>query len=409
MSKKNAIILIMVIFLGSLGALIWFYFNGTNTNRVAIQDPVGNVYDPFGTINTPTNTIPPSENNSKSTSTIQENRNRLRQVSLEPVSGYTLTNQSTKPVVRYVLRANGNIYETLTDQIESRRLSNTTIPRVYESNWLPDGNNLVLRYLKEDNQTIVSFSVKINPATSTVNEFEGGIDGSFLTENISTLSINPKGDKIFTGVPSLNGLSAYISNTKGLNKKIIFESPLIEWISSWPKEDTITLNTKASGLAAGYLYFLNSQTGDLTKILGGITGLTSKINTGATEVLYSDSSRGLPKLYLFNVKKKESKLLPWNTLPEKCVWGELNPKIIYCAVPKSYEKGTYPDQWYQGLTNFNDSIWSFNTETGASSEIYNLETSGQKIDVINPIISKNDSNLFFTDKTTLTLWQLNLK
>ena len=409
MSKKNAIILILAVFIGSLAALIWFYFNGVeDKNRVVIQDPTGDVYDPFGTINTaPTPTVPAEPEQKVETPTIITNP--LRQLSTDPISGNILINKDGKSIVRYILRANGNIYESYSDQTESRRLSNTTIPKVYESNWLPDGNHLILRYLKENNQTIVSFSVKINPSTSTTNEFEGGIDGNFLTEDITILSVSPKGDKIFTGIPNLNGLSAYISSPNGLNKKLIFESPLVEWISSWPKDDIVTLNTKASGLLPGYLYFLNTQNGNLTKILGGINGLTSKTNSGATEVLYSDSSRGLPKLYLFNVKSREGKLLPWSTLPEKCAWGELNKKIIYCAVPKSFESGTYPDIWYQGLTSFSDSVWSYNTETGASSELLNPENNNQKLDIINLMISKDDANLFFTDKTTLTLWQLNLK
>lgn len=303
MSKKNAIILILTVFVVSLGALIWFYFNGLgNGNKVLIEQPSGDVYDPFGTIGN--NDLPaPVQDDRSEDSGVSVTINKLQQISTEPISGFTIINKGSEYLARYILRANGNIYETITDKNESRRLSNTTIPRVYESDWLPDGNRLIIRYLKENDQTINSFSVKINPATSTTNEFEGGIDGNFLTEDITVLSINPKGDKIFTGIPNLNGLSAYISKPDGSNKKLIFESPLIEWISSWPKEEIITLNTKASGLAPGYLYFLNSQTGDFTKILGGIVGLTTKTNPTVTEVLYSDSARGTPKLYLLNIKK----------------------------------------------------------------------------------------------------------
>ena len=66
---------------------------------------------------------------------------------------------------------------------------------VYDEEYL---NRIILiRYLKDDTETIETFSVKISPATTTLNEFEGGIDGNHLTENISSLAVNQSGDKIF--------------------------------------------------------------------------------------------------------------------------------------------------------------------------------------------------------------------
>jgi hypothetical protein len=142
---------------------------------------------------------------------------------------------------------------------------------------------------------------------------------------------------------------------------------LIEWLVSWPKEGTITLTTKPSATIPGFLYFLNSQTGNFSRVIGNINGLTTKTNRDASEVLYSDSLSGTPKLYLLNVKSGERKLLLWNTLPEKCLWSNTDVKIVYCAVPKGFPTGDYPDAWYQGLVNFTDDIWMINTSTMAST------------------------------------------
>jgi len=358
MSKKTAIILILVVFLGAIGALIWFYFSGSVVSKPPIKQVVtGDVYDPFGTkatdnaiANTPTDLTPVDSDQGNFVAV-----NKLRQISIDPVSGYTLINTNDgKTNIHYILRANGNIYETYADSLESKRLSITTIPKVYESNWLPSGDKLIIRYLKDNTENIQTFSVKINPATTTLNEFEGGIDGNFLAENISSLAINPAGDKIFYFTTNLNGSSGYISKPDGLNKKLLFESPLIEWNISWPKEETITLTTKPASTIPGFMYFLNSTTGNLSKVLGDVLGLTSKTNKTATEVLYSDSARNTPRLYLYILKTGESKLLPWSTFPEKCLWSNTDNKIIYCAVPKSFDSGNYPDLWYQGLTNFTD-------------------------------------------------------
>ncbi len=405
-----------MIFLVALGSLLWFYFSfNTGVKQpTATTTPSTDTYDPFGTnMNNVDITIATSTDNTNNNNVIVDTTpDRLRRISSEPISGFTvLDNKKTgKTDIRYILRANGNIYETYSDSLELKRLSITTIPKVYESQWLPSGNNLIIRYLKNDNESIETFSVKINPATTTLNEFEGGVDGNHLIEKITTLAINPAGDKIFYLVNNLSGSVGVISKPDGLNKKVIFESPLVEWLSTWPKEEIVTLNTKASYKIPGYLYFLNTKTGDFSKVIGNLPGLTSKTNSAVTEVLYSDSIRDIPRLYLYNIKSKEAKLLSWNTFAEKCIWGRENSKIIYCAVPNTIPNGQYPDDWYQGLVSFSDSIWMLDTETGASSLVLDTEkTTGDKLDIVEMQISQKDDILLFMNKTDLNFWGLTLK
>ena len=413
-SKQTAIILILVIFLGVIGALLYFYFTfNTTTPKISTSPTKIDVYDPFGTKVT--------ENTVSSTTDIDTGSNetpdnttaeKLRQISNDPISGFSVIENSktNRTDIHYILRANGNIYEAYTDSLETKRISVTTIPKVYESMWLPNGENLIIRYLKDNMESIETFSVKIKPATTTLNEFEGGIDGNHLAENITALAVNPAGDKIFYLTENLNGSSGLVSKPDGLNKKLLFESPLVEWLVSWPKEETITMSTKPSAEIAGYLYFLNSQTGTFSRILGGINGLTTKTNASATEVLYSDSIRGAPRLYLYTIKTGESKLLPWNTFPEKCLWSSTDSKIIHCAVPKSFASGDYPDTWYQGLVSFTDDIWMINTDTLASTQIFDIQKeTANNIDAVDIQIDSNDNYLFFTDKASLTFWSLNLK
>jgi len=410
MSKKSAIILIITVFIGTLAALIWFYFNNAITPTTTVQVPAGDVYDPFGLGNRGSAATSTTINQTPS-QVVTQPIQVLRKISEEPTSGATLFDSTTNSHtnIRYILRANGNIYETYTNSTEIRRISNTTVPKVYESLWLPDGQNLIIRYLKDITDNIQSFSVKINVATSTTNTFEGGIDGMFLPENITQLAINPSGDKIFFLTSNLSGSTGSISKTNGLNKKNIFESPLVEWIVTWPKEETITMTTRASVNTPGFLYFLNSKTGSFDRVLGNISGLTTKTNPPATQVLYSDSTKGTPTLYLYDIKKDESKMLPWNTLPEKCVWGQNDTKSIYCAVPKSFPTGNYPDAWYQGLVSFADSIWKYNTDTGTSSLVSDLQSANMDIDATDLKISSDDGYIVFTDKASLSLWGLQIK
>lgn len=418
MSKSKAILIILAIFIIVFGALIWFYFssNGLISTKtpVSTSTSTADVYDPFGTNTTNNPTVTPNTDITvvdNTTPVTPISTDKLRQISTEPTSGFSIiTDTKTKKLVtRYILRANGNIYEAYMDSPELKRLSITTIPKVYEADWLPDGERLIVKYLRDDIENVETFSIKLNPATTTLNEFEGGVDGNHLTENINALAINPKGDKIFYLTHSSSTATGFLAKPDGLNKKVLFTSPISEWLVSWPKEETITMNTKPSAQVAGYLYFLNSVTGSFTKVLGDVKGLTTKTNKGATEVLYSDSIRGNPKLYLYNIKTKESKLLPWSTLPEKCLWSNTDDKIIYCAVPKALPKGEYPDSWYQGVVGFSDDIWLMNTDTGAATLVYDIEKeTGNKIDIINPQLDKAGNYLFFMNKADLTFWNLDL-
>lgn len=415
MSKQTAIIFILVVFLGAIGALLYFYFI-FNASPV-VQTPVQSTtvtYDPFGTrvmnIETPATTTEVTTNDNITPTT--SGLDRLLKISEEPVSGFSLINDSrnNKTNIHYILRANGNIYEAYTNSQEQKRLSITTIPKVYESMWLPDGIRLIIRYLKDNTENVQTFSVKINPATTTLNTFEGGVDGNHLPDNIVGLAINPLGDKLFYLTSGLNGVSGYISKPDGLNKKLLFESPLIEWTISWPKEETITMTTKPSSNVPGYLYFLNSKTGAFSRVIGNIAGLNTKISSSTAEILYSDSIRNIPRLYLYNIKKGESKLLPWNTFPEKCLWSNTDSKIVYCAVPKTFPSGDYPDAWYQGLVSFSDDIWMINTDTQASTLVYDIEReTNNTMDITDLQLDKNDNHLFFINKTDLTLWSLSLK
>ena len=304
MSKKSAILLILTVFLATLGALIWFYFTYTGPRPQTPIITTVDVYDPFGTGSSGGLVSSSTYSTTVEEPSGEETINKLRKISDEPIAGFVVTDsKDSKTNIRYILRANGNIYETYTNSDESKRISNTTVPKVYESNWLASADRLIIRYLKEKTESIQTFSVKINPATTTLNEFVGGIDGNFLPENITGLAVNPIGDKIFYLTGSIQGVSAYIAKPDGLNKKLIFESPLVEWSVSWPKEEIITMSTKATARLPGYLYFLNSKTGDFSKVLGDILGLTTKTNRQATAVLFSDSARDKPRLYLFNLKK----------------------------------------------------------------------------------------------------------
>ena len=305
-------------------------------------------------------------------------------------------------------RAVGHTYEYIPENQtgEANRITTTTIPKIQESVWASTGSNLIFRYLDNDTDDIISFAGKINTISNS-KDTPGEVTGSFLSPNIKQIAINPKGDKIFGLIDKSDksGTYGYTTNINGGDKKVMFESPISYWNISWPKESTITFTTKPSFRDYGLLYFFNTQTGAMDRVLGNITGLSTVTNKDANLVAYSYSTNNSFAIEVYDVVEKISKKINLSTLADKCTWANNNSKILYCAIPTSIVGDSYPDAWYQGLESFTDNIWQIDTETGATTEVYKIGSNeNADIDVSDIKISLNDQYLAFSNKKDLSLW-----
>ena len=414
MSKRNSILIISAVIIFIIGGLLFFYFSSnknTNTTTGATST------NPFGDTseynNSNNNTSGEQTNQNDNTNEVIQNTNKLSQVYKNPTSGAVfLKNKENQNILRFVDRAVGNVYEYIPEtQTSVNRVTNTTIPKIQETIWSSTGSKLILRYLENDTDTITSFAGKIEADTSSSStDSIGKISGSFLTSNIGQLVSNPKGDKIFSLVDKSDrsGTYGFTSNFDGTNKKNIFDSSILYWNISWPKENIITFTTKSNSKDIGLLYFFNTQTYSMDRILGNIIGLSTVVNNTADLVAYSYSSNSSFALDVYDVKNKISKNFKISTLADKCIWGSNNIKILYCAIPQSITEGDYPEVWYQGLTSFSDNIWELDIEKGTMTVLYESVTDGSTFDAINLNISSDDQYLSFSNKNDLSLWLLEL-
>ena len=395
-----------------MGGLIFFYFSSNKTGINATSTP--QTTNPFGTTpgNKEVGTSTQTQQNNQTSPGTFKNLNKLIQLYKNPTSGAVFFIKNNQNILRFVDRAVGNIYEYLPDSQtgEVQRITNTTIPKIQESMWSGSGNNLVLRYLDNNTDNINSFSAKIK-IDSTSTDSLGELTGLFLPQNIKQLAINPGGDKIFALVDKSDksGTYGFVVNLDGSSKKVVFDSPISYWNISWPKENVVTLTTKPNYIDTGLLYFFNPQTYSMDKILENITGLSTLTNKDASLIAYSYSVENSFYLNVYDAINKISKNLVIKTLADKCVWGNNNTKILYCAIPKVIAADNYPDAWYQGLESFSDDIWKMNTETGEVTQIYQIGSNENvDIDVFDLKISPDDKYLTFSNKTDLSLLLLEL-
>ena len=462
MSKRNLILLIVVLGILVIGALGFLYFyqpQSKNINTAGDTNFFAN-FLPFGksTTTIPNNVTPPTDvSGYVPPIETQTSDVKLKKVSTFPIAGFGVfmkerfkdianpnpvvtptpdtttiipvtTPDTTKkgakvvtpklpvpvapptefmPALRYVNRATGNIYQTFADKIDERRFSNTTIPKVYEAFFGNKGQSVVMRYLK-DNKTIETF------VGDLPKEYLGAdsvgtsqITGIFLPENISDMSVSPDSSQIFYLFDVGDSVAGITLALQTSTKVQVFDSPFTERLSSWSNNKIITVTTKPSASVPGYAYAINTDKKDINKILGGINGLTTLTSPDEKMVLYSNNNLSLN---IFNITTGASTPVGIKTLSEKCVWG-IASDVIYCAVPKFIDPGQYPDSWYQGEISFSDEVWKIDPVTGNTTKILDPVSiqNGEDIDGIKLSLDDAQNYLFFVNKKDSYLWELNLK
>lgn len=422
MTKKTAIkilILVIILALGVVGYIVFFQGNTQEENNELNlpNQPESNFFPESENFDPESNNQQENNNNSNNNTVIP----KLRQISQNPVAGYVLLDRSasstntlsedevveeTETVYRYVNRSNGNILETTSKKTNTDRLTNRTIPKVYESLFSEDGENLIFRYL--DNRIIeTNIGNIINNSTSTVIGDEGNfatLETSFLPRNIKNVVVYD--DSVFYTIPGDFGLNGFLFDFNNQNQTLVFGSQITQLEPKWVDENTLLFGTKPSDDSEGYLFEYNINSRELRKILDGGNSFNFIPKENSNLVLYSNLEGSQISSYVFNREDLSQTNINLNTIvSDKCVWSNTRDNIVYCAEPINTIGLGYPDVWYQGRVFLTDNLYEINTETGVKNRI-NLEGS---FDITNIKISDNDEYITFINKKDLTLWSLDIK
>ncbi|MFA5840929.1 MAG: hypothetical protein WC847_01490 [Candidatus Paceibacterota bacterium] len=460
MSKRNFILLIIVLVILTLGVLGFLYLQQpTSPGGDSTGTNFGSKFNPFGTSDTnkpPTPPPPVDVSGYEPAPSTPDALVKLRKISSMPIAGFTVFSKerlkdvvapavtpltdtpasadapavisapktpaktNTKitkptppltefmPALRYVARADGNIYQTFADRVLEQKFSVTIIPKIYEAFFGNNGSSVIMRYLKGDVKTVATFigtlPKEILGADTTVSN---EVKGTFLPDNIKDISLLPDGSSAFylfnVGDNTIGTTLNFVTNKKAQ----IFDSSFNEWLSVFSNTKTITLTTKPSSEVLGYMYTLNTGTKNFTKTLGGINGLTTLASPSGNLVLFSDNNLFLN---VYHTDTKTTDPLGVKTLPEKCVWNKTSD-TAYCGVPKYIASGGYPDSWYQGEVSFSDQIWKIDIKTGNATIIADpvAVQGGEDTDSIKLALDDGENYLFFVNKKDSYLWELGLK
>ncbi|MEI6345641.1 MAG: hypothetical protein WCO79_00150 [bacterium] len=351
----------------------------------------------------------------------------LRKISAGPIAGgiaYDVTTKvgktsTTTTSIRFMDRINGAIYETRTDVLDTQKIASASIQKVREAFWAKDGASVYVRYTTDANPyTIETYLAKLVPsktATSSqaalpseISFLPQEVRGSYLTRNLAEVIPSPFTlDTVFYTLQKGADLQGIISSKNDTKRVEVLNSPITEWSSQWLASNVFAITTKASNFSDGFMYFLNTDTQKLDRILGNVRGLTAIASTDQKYVIYSNSKDDGFSTRLLDTKNGSVEPFSFTVLPEKCVWSKKQVSIVYCAVPQYLPSGFYPDSWYQGMIGFTDDIWKIDASTGSTKLLASLTTtSKEEIDVIRPFLDTRENYLFFTNKKDGAFWSL---
>ncbi len=367
--RKILLILLLVILFGSAGLYFWAKSKNPNvgqdgTTVIKTLFPIGREQElDVGSIEEPTGTDGVFVQGSDLTPSTTE---VARPVSVGAIAGFfvnTITAKNQPPVdtVRYVGRDDGFVYEMDNTNIITQ-ISNIKIPNIYEALFTEGGKSVLLRYLRENGETIATYYVPIPEPDKEGKRVQA--QGTPLADNILSVTAFNGGKQIAT-LRDEGGQSIIRTSTpKGTGSQTFFSYPFKDWLLL-SAEQTLFLQAKAHSTFQGMLIQL--QRGSYRKIASGISGLTASVSPSGNFVLMSQSEGGSFSAFIVNQKTGKRNNLSVPILPEKCAWIESDNLI--CAVPQTVPSGNYPESWYSGEILFEDKLVRVVSTTGIIIEM----------------------------------------
>ncbi len=343
---------------------------------------------------------------------------RFKQLSPGPIAGFTAFTETTtkttpsqdpkeKPttesvtdrVIRYISRGNGYVYEIRNSAVPLQ-ISNIYIPNIYEGYFGDANNTAILRFLRDDQKTIATYSVPIpgeNPDGSRTQK-----QGVYFPDQISTLAV--AADQKQLAYLTSDGQNSIITTATAANggKKELLRNPFHEWLIIRTTPQTTWVQTKAASTIEGFLYKIDATDRRLVRALGNVRGLTTSVSPSGTYILYSQSTTTGFLTRILNTKTGAANNIGLTILPEKCTW--LKNEDLICAGNNQIAANSYPDAWYAGLISFKDKFYHIYT----ASNTYTILSDGTERtpDATHLHVNEEQGIVLFIDKPTGLLWQL---
>jgi hypothetical protein len=313
----------------------------------------------------------------------------LQQLTTRAVAGFGFV-QDEAELLRYVEKGTGHLYEINFKQSSERQISLTTMPKIAQAVFSPNGTNVVVTSYEgyDKKVTLGKLDIK-NQALSLVPL-------PLNVENVSFLD----DEFIYFSVETESGTKGYKFDIAQKKQTEVFSTVLTEIKVVWgDAQSAIRIQTKPSASQEGYLYTVKNNS--LTPLQARGYGLTTLSNNTYTIGSRIEKDGYTSTAYSLNTETKQPILM----LPEKCAFNTEKKTSIWCASPLTVPSASYLESWYKGAITSEDYLWYTDLVTQSAQLVGDLQKlSGKTIDVEGLTVNQNGTELIFTNKIDQTLW-----
>ncbi|MBI4709334.1 MAG: hypothetical protein HY764_03985 [Candidatus Portnoybacteria bacterium] len=301
--------------------------------------------------------------------------------------------------IKYYSKADGHVLKSNFDGSGEEVISSANLPDLEGVVWSPD------------KKKVISIFEKNGQTTKSVFNYQARANNA-LNENVRSINFSPDSQKIVYQYQNASNDQNNISvaDANGQNWKNIFTTRLTNLIVEWPGPDKISIGNSPSGLVPGSLFTIDPESGNLTKILSDIYGLSVKWSKKKKKIIYqttNEKGKDL-KLFVTQIGSGQATLLPLKTIAEKCVWGADSQKI-FCAVPQGLSEGVaMPDDYLNGKIIIRDDIYMIDVASQKTTKIAQSNEE-QSFDAKELILSPEEDYLFFINGKNGLLCNIKLK
>lgn len=325
----------------------------------------------------------------------------LEQLTLRPVAGYVNLKDEEGNFVRYAERGTGHIYEINLETGQEKKLSNTTLTKVIDADFSPEGSKVALSVQNGFSKNI---SILTIASTSEAGNQSGLVSLTAGSDHLHFTDENTlEYGRVVDG--STMGYRRNLTNNSELK---LWEIPLTDIIIHWLDSGTYVVNRSAPYLE-GNVYEISS--GNLTRLHEPLFTYTSEISDEAdkfVETYYNLESRQL----MTRIYSQETSLypsLPIIAIPEKCDFDPTDASKVWCGAPflsDTNRDREYLRDWYSGTVTSDDMLWvSDLTDQGSTLAVNLFAEAGFVVDVTDLTVSSEGDSVFFVNKLNDALWR----
>lgn len=385
MNRPLIITIGAAIILTILGVWLYLMLFGTPENGEEVFTNLGFSLTPQGTTITPPPASTPIEN------LVDTNTGSLRQLTTRPVAGFvSFVNEAGEAVVRYAERGTGYVYEINLASGSETIVSRTTVPQVAEAVFSTDGSHLTLTSYQGYTKTTRA--------------------GAIVEANFDSIDLEPGAENFHwkeAGILNYsvvqNGMSiGYEQNLETESRAEVFRFAFTSLRVVWNGDDAYVIPRPGRGVS-GTVYRISGSTVNpvteggtfFTAVAGEDNFLVSRVNGSSYQTSFTRGTSSVP--------------MPLVALPEKCTGSSNNAAIFWCAAPIDNPTAADVENWYKGVSTFNDRLWLLNTSTQTAQLVASPEALlSRSLDITDLSTYPNSTFLLFKNRGDQTLWLYDL-